>query len=166
MKNILLFFILSIHTFQVKATPTLQEVRSLYQKTEASESACKELLKILEPYDEKNSPLFLGYKASANMMMAKHVSNPFTKLSYFKKGKKMMEKAINADKGNVELRSLRFAAQANIPSFLNYNDNLKSDKDYILKSYRQVKDTVLKETIYYFMTKWGDLTESEKQYLK
>ena len=141
-------------------------MRTLYQKIGESESACKELLKILEPYDEKNSPLFLGYKASANMMMAKHVSNPFTKLSYFKKGKKMMEKAINADKGNVELRSLRFAVQANIPPFLNYDDDLESDKIFILKSYHQVQDMVLKKNIYYFMTKWGDLTESEKQYLK
>ena len=78
----------------------------------------------------------------------------------------MMEKAINADKGDVELRSLRFAAQANIPSFLNYNDDLKLDKIFILKSYHQVKDNVLRETIYYFMTKWGNLTESEKLYLK
>ena len=37
------------------------------------------------------------------MMMAKHVFNPFSKLSYFKKGKQMLENAIETDGQNLEL---------------------------------------------------------------
>lgn len=150
----------------MQGAPTLPQVRSLYQQCEKSEDACLELIKILAPYNESNSPLYLGYKASATMMMAKHVFNPFSKLSYFKKGKKMLESAIAADAKDVELRALRFAAQSNIPSFLGYKEHLSADKLFILQSYKQVTDKVLKETIYYFMMKWGHLSEAEKQYLK
>lgn len=166
MNPLFLFVFLSVANFNPNNSPTLQEVRNLYQKAENSENACKNLLKILEPYDETNSPLFLGYKACTNLMMAKHVSNPFTKYSYFKKGRKMLETAVNADKNDVELRSLRFAAQSNIPSFLNYNDDISTDKIFILKSYHLIKDPVLKENIYSYMMKWGKLTEDEKKFLK
>lgn len=164
----LLFKIIFLLVFSLKieVSPTLPEIRTLYQQCEKSEQACKDLIKLLEPYNENNSPLYMGYKASATMMMARHVFNPFSKLSYFKKGKKMLESAIKADVNDVELRALRFAAQSNIPSFLGYNESWHNDKLFILKSYKKVTDTVLKETIYYFMTKWGKLTEEEKEYLK
>ncbi len=68
--------------------------------------------------DKKNEPLFLGYHGASQMMMAKHVGNPFKKLSYFNKGKDMYTAAINADPRNVELRFLRFSVQAEAPGFL------------------------------------------------
>lgn len=156
----LLFIFFFISTFA--DSPTLAKVRSLYAISEKQEDACKELIKLLEPYNEKNNPLFLGYKASATMMMAKHVFNPFSKLSYFNRGKNMLEKAVSADNGNIELRSLRFLAQSNIPSFLGYNGSIESDKDYIIKNAHLVKDAELKKNIIYFMTRWGKLTEEQK----
>ncbi len=71
--------------------PSIDEIRSLYEKAVTDESACNKLIEILSPYNEKNNPLYAGYKASAIMMMAKHVFNPFSKMSYFKKGKRILE---------------------------------------------------------------------------
>ncbi len=84
--------------------PSIGEIRSLYEKAVNDESACSKLVEILSPYNENNNPLYAGYKASAIMMMAKHVLNPFSKMSYFKKGKRILENAIKADEKNIELR--------------------------------------------------------------
>lgn len=165
MKFIFTFYILITSSVLFAQPPTLAKVRALYALTEKQENACKELLHILDPYNEKNNPLFLGYKSSATMMMARYASNPFSKLSYFNKGKKMLEKAVKADMNNIELRSLRFLVQSNVPSFLGYNDEIDLDKSFIVKNAHTVKDPELKQNIIYFMTRWGKLTPAQRTLL-
>lgn len=123
---------------------TLFEVRTLFLKAETEESSCQELIQILTPYNEQNNPLFLGYKGIATIIMAKHIGNPITKLSNFKRGRNMLEKAITADQYNAELRYLRFAVQTNIPSFLGYNKNIQNDKEFLYRNASNIKDKDLK----------------------
>ncbi|HUZ60479.1 MAG TPA: hypothetical protein VMU83_17040 [Hanamia sp.] len=144
--------------------PSIGEVRSLYQKSMTSEDACKKLIQILESY--KKDPLYLGYSGCATMLMAKHAFNPFSKFSYFKKGKRMLEEAIKADEKNFELRFLRFTAQTNMPSFLGYNGNITKDKTFILDSFSQIKDVKLEEYVLPSLRESKDLTQSEKEKLK
>jgi len=88
--------------------PELSTVRTLYTKAPSDEKQCKQLVTLLDNVDETKQPLLGGYKGCATMIMAKHSFNPFTKWSYFNKGKKMLEKAVAADTANIELRYLRF----------------------------------------------------------
>ena len=166
MLSLIFFFTVSFSSASVPPPATLPEIRSMYLKANDHEKICKEMLALLKPYDESNNPLFLGYKAGANMIMAKHVKNPISKMSWFNKGKKMLEAAIKADTKDVELRCLRFGIQSNVPSFLNYKENINHDKKFILQSYPHVKDPALKKNIISYMTKWGDLTAAEKEMLK
>lgn len=165
-------FLLSLFVFvktgnvnaMTKEIPPIDEVRSLYQKSMTSENACKKLIDILEPY--KSDPLYLGYRGCATMVMAKHAFNPFSKLSYFKKGKKMLEEAIKTDQYNFELRFLRFTAQTNMPSFLGYNDSIDKDKAFILDSFSLIKDARLEAYVLPSLKESKDLTQSEKEKLK
>jgi hypothetical protein len=165
MKIVFAFLIIffSLHSFA--QTATLTRVRSLYALSEKQEGACKEMMELLSPYNEKNNPLFLGYKASATMMMARYASNPFSKLSYFNRGKRMLEKAVNADKNNIELRSLRFLVQSNVPSILGYSGEIESDRAFIINNAHFVQDPTLKKNIIYFMDRWGKLNQGEKSIL-
>jgi hypothetical protein len=104
------------------ATPSLrhssiQNIRKLYLKAGDSKKACKKLIRIAKKR-KNNLPLYLGYEGSAFMMMAGYRFNPFKKLADFKKGKKMLAKAIKLQPQNAELRFLRLAAQTQAPSFL------------------------------------------------
>lgn len=144
--------------------PLIAEVRFLYQKASNDDVACKKIIEILSSY--KNDALYSGYTASANIMMAKHVFSPFSKLSYFKKGKRMLEKSIEDDKDNVELRFLRFMIQTNIPSFLGYNDDTNGDKRFILNSYPHLTDLKLKEFMTPILKQSKYLTNYEKQTLE
>jgi hypothetical protein len=166
MKKIFLIMLVFCSLFCFAATPSITEVRLLYQKAAAAEHTCKDLIDLLAPYNEKNSPLLSGYKAGATMMMARYVFSPFSKLSYFNKGKKMMEKAIEADKENPELRFLRFGVQTNIPFFLGYKNDIQTDKLFLLRSISQLSDISLKQFMVAYLNESGELTNIEKQKLK
>lgn len=167
MSNIILsiFLICCTSSFKSSTNVDIASVRILFLKAVSDEKACKQMIRLLAPYDEKN-PLLLGYKGSGTMIMAKHVFSPFSKLSYFKKGKQMLESAINTDETNFELRILRFTAQTNMPSFLGYNDDIEKDKKFILSNFPQIKDTGLKEFVLPSLKKSKYLTTTEKAQLK
>lgn len=119
----------------------------MFDRSSRSEQECESMIKTLDPYNEKNNPLYYGYKAGAVMMMAKHVINPFSKLSYFKKGKNMLENAIKTDRNNLELRFLRYTIQTNVPSFLNYGQNRNQDHEFIVSALSSLQDQDLKQII-------------------
>jgi hypothetical protein len=149
---LLCFFLFQGLSLSAKS-PEIEDVRVLFHKAESSQKVCVELIELLEPYNEKNNALFLGYRASATMLMAKHLINPFSKLSYFKKGKLMLEKAIEFDQKNVELRFLRYTIQTNVPSFLNYSEDKKRDKLFLLQSLNSLNDQKLKNIISNYLKK-------------
>ncbi|MEJ7693739.1 hypothetical protein [Daejeonella sp.] len=150
--NLIACFLMVILSWDYsKNDPTAHSVRIKFHKSTSSEKTCKDLIKQLEPYNEKNNPLLLGYKGGATMLMAKHAFNPFSKLSYFKKGKGMLEKAIQVDNNNVELRFLRYTIQTNVPLFLGYNGDLVKDKQFLHQSVARVKDAELKKIITYYL---------------
>ena len=99
------------------------------------------------------------------MVMAKHVINPFSKLSYFSKGKQLLEKTIEADAKNVELRFLRFAVQTNLPSFLGYKEHIQKDKAFLIKSIGHINDLELKQQVVAYLKSSDYVTTPEKQNL-
>ena len=147
MRLIACFLILLSDLNYTAKDPSLSSIRLKFHNSTSSEKVCKELIKQLQPYNEKNNPLLLGYKGGATMLMATHVVNPFSKLSYFKNGRIALEKAIQADKNNVELRFLRYTVQTNIPSFLGYSSHLEKDRIFLKESVNRVKDNDLKKII-------------------
>jgi hypothetical protein len=150
--SLLCFFL--IHGILSSAkTPEIEDVRILFHKAESSQKMCIELIELLEPYNDKSNALYLGYRASATMLMAKHLINPFSKLSYFKKGKLMLEKAIEFDRKNVELRFLRYTIQTNVPSFLNYSGDKENDRMFLLQSLQRLNDQKLKNIISTYLNK-------------
>lgn len=129
----------------------IQEVRRLYQASANKEEISIQLISILEKNNEHNNPTLAAYKACATMMMAKYVSNPFRKLSYFKGGKQLLEKCVAADNGNAEIRYLRLTVQSNAPSFLGYNQSITVDKQFLVHAVYNLKDLVLKQMINSFL---------------
>jgi len=147
MKLIACFLIIFSNSYYTANDQSINSIRLKFHNSTSSEKVCKDLIKQLEPFNEKNNPLFLGYKGGATMLMATHVINPFSKLSYFKKGRIILEKAIQADKNNVELRFLRYTVQTNVPSFLGYSSHLEKDRVFLKESVSGVKDNELKKII-------------------
>lgn len=166
MKKVLFVGLLFLVKSALATVPPIGEIRALYEKAVTDEASCNKLVKILSPYNEENNPLYAGYKASAIMMMAKHAFNPFSKMSYFKKGKNILEKAIKADGNNIELRFLRFNAQTHMPSFLGYNGDIENDKNFLVASFSSIKDAELKAFLLPYLKNSDYIKADEKQKLQ
>lgn len=147
------------------ADPDIEEVRALSEKAPMNEDACEELLELLEPYNTSN-PLLYGYKGIATMVKAKHVFNPFKRLSYFKQGKAMLAEAIEADPSNIELRYLRFSAQTKAPGFLGYNDFLDADRTFLIKVLPGIDHKGMKSKVKNFLLEAESTTVQEKEQIK
>ncbi|MBX9850354.1 MAG: hypothetical protein K2X86_01190 [Cytophagaceae bacterium] len=165
MRNIIALLLLLCNASCFAGSPSLSEVRTLYEKAATEEASCVKLIELLASCGEKEY-LLCGYKAGATMMMANYVTNPFSKLSYFNTGKDMLEKAITSDDKNVELRFLRFGVQSNAPSFLGYIDHLETDKKFLLETVQTLTDLDLKKNIISFLKKSDRLNALEKQKLE
>ena len=165
MKKIFLSLSMFFVTICYAYVPSQNQVRWLFQQSAIKEDSCKKLISILQFYNEGNNALLAGYKACATMMMANYVFNPFRKLSYFSKGKSLLEKSIAADKENIELRFLRFSIQNNIPSFLGYKGSINTDKIFLMNRLFILKDVQLKQMIISFLKKSDYVTSLEKQKL-
>lgn len=146
--------------------PPMEDIRKLYQQAATQANSCEELIALLQPFKKNNNPLLLGYRGSATMMMAQHVLNPFSKLTYFKKGKDLLHQAIEADRRNIELRYLRFTAQTNAPSFLRYGNKIEEDKTFLVESVSLLDDQSLKNLILGYLKNSEFLSEGEKKKLE
>jgi len=153
MKNSLCFMLFFCSITAFANVPSIKEVRIMLHNATSNEQVCIKMIGLLEPFNETNNPLLCGYKGGATMLMAKHAFNPFSKLSYFKKGKIMLESAIKADYTNLELRFLRFTIQTNVPGFLNYTSDKNLDRAFISQSLPKLQDQELKKIIIEFLSK-------------
>lgn len=166
MRKLLLILFLATVSQTFAGEPSQQDVRLLFRKAATEEKSCKMLISLLQPYNEKNNPVLAGYKACATMMMANYNFNPITKLSNFVKGRNLLEKAIDVQKENIELRFLRFSIQTNIPSFLGYKSSIKEDKSILIGAVAGLQDLPLKQWIASYLKGSSYLTTAEKQNLK
>jgi len=82
--------------------------------------------------EQSAAPVLLGFKAISEMIQAKHAFSPISKVSHFKKGKRLLELAISKEPNNPELIFFRYTTQVNVPSMLNYSSNLKADRQLLV----------------------------------
>jgi len=152
MKNITLFILISlVHSSIIAQKTSLNNIRVLYQKSATDKNSCIQLNKEIASVQIYEDAVLYGYKAVSKMMMANYVTNPFTKLSYFKEGKKMLDNVIDNNKTNIELRFLRLCVQENAPAFLGYNDDIDDDKKFIKLYLASLKDFQLKTQIHDYL---------------
>lgn len=164
MKFILIFLMLMANS-EINQQSDLSVVRGLYQNAAEQETAAKKLLEITRE-DKTQRPVLLGYNGAGHMMMAKHVINPFSKMSHFNKGKNIYTSAIAAAPQNLELRFLRFSVQAEAPGFLGYKQNIEEDKELLLKGVGEIEDAQLQKMIIEYLLKSKEISSAEKEKIK
>jgi hypothetical protein len=145
--------------------PSIEVVRASLKKAAQNEQECKLLLTSLHTYTHTNDVLYAGYKACATMIMAKYAINPYNKFSYFLEGKKLLENCIKNETKNIELRVLRLSVQLKAPAFLGYNNNIKTDKEFILNALPKITDNKTKHLLKTMLLNSNCLTNLEKQSL-
>lgn len=149
MRVMILAFVLLISKEISAQDIDLNTVRNDFNKGVKDEELCKKHLEVLEK--KADSPVERGYAAAYHMFMAKHTSNPFKKMSYFKDGKNKLEKELKANPNNVELRFIRLSIQYHIPKYLGYHHEIEKDKDFVMNNLHKLNDKYTKDKIYKYL---------------
>ena len=92
-----------------------------------------------------------GYCSMIHFLNAKNSINPYKKLNEFNKGRKLLDSLILLDPNNVELRYMRHSVQERIPSFLGYDEELKSDEEFMTTNLNSISDSSSYELIYNYL---------------
>ena len=165
----MLFFIFVPLSLMGFSQTNIGEIRKSFFKMDADTCAAFRLFEAVQKLDYQDSPLLLAYAGATEAASAPCIKGAFKKLEYFSRGKKNLEKAVQASPKNAEIRFLRFATQANIPSFIEYN-NLDEDKPIILKQLPVLLADEKLNTFWLrasdFMLKSGKLNKEEEKTVK
>ncbi|MGJ1410769.1 hypothetical protein ACR78Z_13945 [Sphingobacterium thalpophilum] len=91
------------------------------------------------------------YCAAYEILLAKHMGNPFKKISQFKEGKRHLEELIDENPEHIEARFIRWSVQVHAPSFLGYKDNILEDKNFLIKNLHKLPSEEAKSIIYNYL---------------
>jgi hypothetical protein len=142
----------------------VKDLRKHYALVGANETHVDELLNL-----SKNSedPTIQAYAAGAEMASAQYKFSPLSKLSAFKSGKAKLEKLVEANRQNPEIRFIRYTIQLKCPSMLGYNKELKTDRAFLLGEMQGLRknNPELYKYILSFMLLHDKLSESERESL-
>lgn len=164
MKQVLVVFLF----FSLSAIPEIDQVRAKYKKAISSEAETESALKLMEGVSKKE-PLLYAYKAACVALLAKHASNPYTKLEKVKEASGMLDEAVSAEPENTEIRYLRYSIEKNIPSFLPYREHISADEGKIIQALTQKTDGLtpeLKKEVASFMLENAQLEPETKKLLE
>lgn len=112
---------------------TIDKLRSLLYSSTNRESALDSLDNYINTLvtSKTDSPIILAYRGAAESIRAKYNFWPWDKLSDVNKGLELLNKSVDLDKDNLEIRFLRFAVLHNLPSILNYSDEADQEASII-----------------------------------
>jgi hypothetical protein len=157
-------FILHLSFCKVAIPSDLINMRAEFEKASNNEQLANTFLFKLNQLPNL-SLVQQGYKGAITMVSAKFAFNPFAKFDLFNTGKTILTNALLKDNNNIELRFIRFSIQSNTPSFLQYNQYINSDKQFLLNQLLGLKDIDLKKRITKFLKASPYLSDNERSIL-
>ncbi|MEJ2881215.1 hypothetical protein [Pedobacter sp. GR22-6] len=163
MKVLLSLLICFINLYVYSDEAKVQDLRKLFYAAENSRTAYQKLAASVAGIDTKSAPILVCYKGVTEMMAAKYTLNPFSKMSSFRKGKSLLEKAVKQDPEHPEIRFLRFSVQTNLPGFLGYDEHIQEDKQALLKQLPNIEDKDLKNKVIQYLSSSKYCSEEEKK---
>jgi hypothetical protein len=159
----ILIFLISFWSVADFAGPEVTQLRTMYKQSAKDKESAEDFLAKLNGVNDKSAPVLVAYKGVAQIVQAKYMFNPINQLSTFKKGKALIERAVAADPGNVEVRYLRFTIQTNAPSFLGYNEHIDADKKVLVDNFPKLTDAQLKQMVHNYINKTTYSTAEDKK---
>lgn len=124
----------------------IEKIRRLYLQSSNNDAKLDSLNYWLSNYNQTNN-LMSAYYGVNLILKSKYLKNPFKKIKYFEKGRKILEDAIIKEPDNIELIFLRYTVQKNTPSILMYKKDIEEDYQSIKSELDSIKDQRLKKYI-------------------
>lgn len=123
----------------------IEDIRDSYKTCAISKEKAEQFYELTEKALQNDGAIYQGYHGAALALKASFSWNPFNKLSYFNKSKKIIDKSIELEPDNIELRMIRLSIQSNAPKLAGYYKNIEEDRDFMLANIDKVNHAGLKE---------------------
>jgi len=151
--------------FSFLSNPDIAEIRKIYTNAAKSETLAKEFTAKIAGVSDDNDKTLWAYKGASLTLIAKFANNIPDKINNLKEGAKMIDGAAASEPNNIEIRLIRFSVQESVPKIVNYRQNKKEDKAFILAHYKE-QNGALKEYVKNFILLSKSFTAAEKQAVK
>ncbi|WP_067149969.1 hypothetical protein [Pseudotamlana agarivorans] len=138
-------------------TVDLQKTREAYKLAAQDANKVNAFFNDLQGVTKKNRNELVAYKGASIALMAKSAKTIKEKKEGFMEGVNLVEYAVEKDTSNIEVRFIRLSIQQNVPKILKYNQEIESDKAFVIKHYNEIKSSHLKMHI-------GDYISNSKKF--
>lgn len=155
MRSIVIFLCLLISFSSLRGQDKLDlnQIREELFYTDFDLEKCYSFYNKLVEYKQLN-PTVTAYEASAKALVAKHSWNPIIKITSIKESMNLLNKAVDLDKLNLEIRFLRLYIQNSLPDYLGMKDNMEEDKKMIIGNLEWLDQSDLNQDIVKYIVKY------------
>ncbi|GAA3508317.1 hypothetical protein GCM10022393_19120 [Aquimarina addita] len=136
--------------FMIINSADMNQIRDLYKHAHESKENTDRFYELTKESDQQD-PVVLGYYGCATALKASFADGVWKKLSLFKEGRKLIDKAIISAPNNIELRMIRLSVQYGAPKILMYYSEIENDKAFILNNVDAVSSSGLQQFIKAFI---------------
>jgi tetratricopeptide (TPR) repeat protein len=144
----------------------LAQVRQNYINAAQTHKHAQDFYKAFEAVTETHpDATIVAYKAASQVLMAKYEGGLVSKMRYFNRGKKLLEKVIDKAPDNYEARLIRLNIQDNVPWITGYTGDIDDDKAFLIKNYSK-QDAALKAFTKKYILQSGAFSDKEKAQFK
>lgn len=101
------------------------------------EYSAEKFLELIQKSSTIDTNTKLAYIGAAEIILAKYQPSITERISWVKRGKANLDKAIAERPNNFENRILRLMIQHNAPIIIRYRSNIQEDKEFVIRNYRR-----------------------------
>ncbi|MEP0263976.1 hypothetical protein [Dokdonia sp.] len=144
----------------------IDTIRDSYKEAVEDKTKIKAFNNLVASVTKEDSANLIAYKGLSITLLAKLEPDIRSKKELFVDGVSYIEYAIKKSPNNIEARFLRLTIQENTPKILKYKKNIEEDKLFVLKQYKNIRSTALKNYIKEYILQSKGFTDNEKLIVK
>ncbi|MDO5971752.1 hypothetical protein Q4Q35_18270 [Flavivirga aquimarina] len=140
----------------------INAVRNAYKAAGQDHTKVEAFNKLLLNITKKDKSVLVAYKGAAIALLARKEKKIKEKKRLFQEGVSYVEYAIEKSPNNIEPHFIRLGIQENTPKILKYKSNIEEDKQFILKQFKNITSTNLRNHIKDYILQSKAFSDEEK----
>lgn len=140
----------------------INTVRDAYREAANDATKIEAFGKLLSDVSKKDAIALIAYKGASITLLAKNEKRIKDKKDLFVEGVSYIEYALEKSPNNIEIRFIRLGIQENTPKILKYKSNIEEDKQFVLKQYKTIKSSNLRQHIKDYILQSKAFSDEEK----
>lgn len=140
----------------------INTVRDAYREAGNDDTKIEAFSKLLSNVSKKDDVSLIAYKGAAITLSAKNEKRIKDKKDLFVEGVSYIEYAVEKSPNNIDVRFVRLGIQENSPKILKYKSNIEEDKQLILKQFKSISSSNLRDHIKDYILQSKAFSDEEK----